>query len=211
MRITVVDHPLLASVMTEIRDAQSPSSTFVDLVERATYLLLVTATAELPTVAGTVRTPLGEADCRRLASQPLLVPILRAGLGMLAPAKRLLPEAAVDFVGLRRNEATARPSWYLDALPEDLTGIDVIILEPMIATGGTLGFVLNRLAELGAASVTIVSLICAPAGLEALRVTTESLPTPVHVVVANRDPALDENHFIVPGLGDAGDRLFGEG
>lgn len=209
MRVTVVEHPLLAAVLTGIRDANTPASDFVDLVGRATTLLLTTATADLPTVAGTVETPLATTDCRRLRQQPLLVPVLRAGLGMLDSGRRLLPEAPVAFVGLRRDERTARAAWYLNALPADLTDQPVLVLEPMIATGGTLGDVVTRLADLGAPTVTIVSLICAPAGIAALERAAEHLPTDVHVVTAAQDQYLNEQFFIVPGLGDAGDRLFG--
>ena len=211
MRLTVVEHPLLAATLTGIRDVNSPASTFVELVERATLLLLTAATADLPTDAGTVQTPLATADCRRLRHQPLLVPVLRAGLGMLESARRLLPEAPIALVGLRRDERTARASWYLNALPTDLTDVQVIVLEPMIATGGTLGDVVTRLADLGAPTVTVVSVICAPAGIAALERTAERLPTDVHVVTAAQDRSLNDQFFIVPGLGDAGDRLFGGG
>jgi uracil phosphoribosyltransferase len=201
----------LAALLTGIRDEQTPTRDFVDLVERATALLLVPATSNLPTVAGVVTTPLGPAACRRLAHQPLLVPVLRAGLGMMESTRRLLPESAVAFVGLRRNESTARPSWYLDALPDDLTDVPVIVLEPMIATGGTLGDVIARLTALGSPAITVVSLLCAPEGVANLDRATSELPADVHVVTAAVDEGLNDRYFIVPGLGDAGDRLFGAG
>ncbi|MDQ1246655.1 MAG: uracil phosphoribosyltransferase [Actinomycetota bacterium] len=211
MRVTVVEHPVLAAVLTGIRDERSSSSSFVGLVDRATNLLLSPATAELPTIAGVVTTPVGPADCKQLTHEPLLVPVLRAGLGMLDSARRLLPESPVAFVGLRRDEATARATWYLDALPDDLTGVPVIVLEPMIATGGTLGDVITRLARLGSPAVTVVSLLCAPEGIAAIERATSDVPCDVHIVAAAVDQGLNDRHFIVPGLGDAGDRLFGEG
>ena len=189
----------------------TPASSFAALVDRAATILLVRATADIPVVPVDLRTPLAEARGERLAQDPLLVPILRAGLGMLAAANRMLPESAVAFVGLRRDERTAEPSWYLDALPDSLADTPVLILEPMIATGGTLGDVITRISELGAPTVTVLSLICAPEGIEALRRSTAGLACEVHVIVAASDPGLDSNNFISPGLGDAGDRLFGAG
>jgi len=211
VRLTVDPHPLLADLLCRIRDVNTPASSFAALVDRAATILLVRATADIPVVPVDLRTPLAEARGERLAQDPLLVPILRAGLGMLAAANRMLPESAVAFVGLRRDERTAEPSWYLDALPDSLADTPVLILEPMIATGGTLGDVITRISELGAPTVTVLSLICAPEGIEALRRSTAGLACEVHVIVAASDPGLDSNNFISPGLGDAGDRLFGAG
>ena len=201
----------MADLLCRIRDVNTPASSFAALVDRAATILLVRATADIPVVPVDLRTPLAEARGERLAQDPLLVPILRAGLGMLAAANRMLPESAVAFVGLRRDERTAEPSWYLDALPDSLADTPVLILEPMIATGGTLGDVITRISELGAPTVTVLSLICAPEGIEALRRSTAGLACEVHVIVAASDPGLDSNNFISPGLGDAGDRLFGAG
>ncbi len=211
VRVTIDPHPLLADLMTGIRDVTTTSSEFTSLVDRAASVLLVRATSELPTVPSEVRTPLEITDCRRLAHVPVLVPILRAGLGMLPAAKRLLPASAVAFVGLRRDERTATPTWYLEDLPESLAGTTVLVLEPMVATGGTLGDVLSRLDALGAPTITVVSLICAPEGVDALQQRTSGLSSDVHLVVATTDRALNDDHVIVPGLGDAGDRLFASG
>lgn len=209
MRVSIVDHPLLAATMTTIRDRDTDSPSFTSAVSRAATLLLATATKELPTLAGPVDTPLRTTDGTYLAHDPVLVPVLRAGLGMLAAATDLLPRSPIALVGLRRDERTARASWYLEALPSDLGGAPVLVLEPMIATGGTLGDVVARLSSHRSGPATIVSLICAPEGLAALEAATDDLPIDVHVVAAALDAGLDESHFIVPGLGDAGDRLFG--
>jgi uracil phosphoribosyltransferase len=209
--VTIDSHPILADLITGIRDVQTSPDTFSALVDRAASLLLVTATADLATVTGTVETPMESTTCRRVAVRPLIVPILRAGLGMLGAATRLLPESGVALVGLRRDERTAQASWYLDALPSSLASIPVLVLEPMIATGGTLRHVIARLDALGADSVTVVSLLCAPEGVEVLRQASADLTCEVHIVAGAEDRCLNSRHFIVPGLGDAGDRLFSPG
>lgn len=208
MRLVIVDHPLLADTLAGIRDQQTPSPQFAALVERAALILVADACADLATTPTTVRTPLGDAPASVLSAQPVFVPVLRAGLGMLAPARALLPNAPVGFLGLKRDEETARPHWYLDSLPESLDGTTVILLEPMIATGGTLVEVVHRLVDRGCRQVAIASLICAPQGLAAL---ADGVPDGVAVSVhtAAQDDGLDERHFIFPGLGDAGDRMFG--
>lgn len=209
--MTIDPHPLLAELLASIRDVETRPDQFSALVDQAASVLMVTATADLDTVDGEVDTPLERISCRRLVARPLLVPILRAGLGMLGAATRLLPHSGVALVGLRRDESTAEPSWYLDALPASLAGVPVIVLEPMIATGGTLGDVIRRLDAVGAPSVTVVALICAPEGIETIRRLSEDLSCDVHIVVAAQDRCLNSDHFIVPGLGDAGDRLFSAG
>ena len=209
VRVTIVDHPLLADVMATIRDRRTSTPDFVDAVDRASALLLMAATADLPTRTTTIDTPLAPASCEVVAHEIVLVPILRAGLGMLDSARRLLPNAAVAFVGLRRDEATAQASWYLDALPDNLAGCAVIVLEPMIATGGTLCDVVRRLDDLGATSVTITALLCTPEGLGVIDAAVADLDAQVHIVAAAQDDGLNADKFIVPGLGDAGDRLFG--
>jgi len=205
----VVDHPLLADTMAVVRDRDTDGERFAAAVDRAATLLLTAASARLPTRLEEVATPLGPANCRRLAEQPVLVPVLRAGLGLLPAARALFPAAPVAFVGLRRDEATAEPHWYLDALPERLADRHVIVLEPMLATGGTMVQVLGRLAALGALQITLVALICAPAGLAQLERGAAGLGIELRVVVGAADPGLDDRNFIFPGLGDAGDRLFG--
>lgn len=209
VRVTIVDHPLLATSLATIRDHRTATPEFVEAVERASALLLMAATAELPTRSAAVTTPLASTPCEVLAGDVVLVPILRAGLGMLDAARQLLPQATVAFVGLRRDESTAQASWYLDALPESLAGAAIIVLEPMIATGGTLCDVVARLDALGAASITITALLCTPEGIGAISTVAAGCQADIHIVAAAKDEGLDANKFIVPGLGDAGDRLFG--
>lgn len=207
MQTVIVDHPLLADITTQIRDRETPDSRFPDLVARATQLLLTEATADLPTHEVSLRTPEAPTSGQRLSSQPLLLPVLRAGLAMLDTARRLLPEAPVGFAGLRRDEETAKAYWYLDSMPADLSGRHVIILEPMVATGGTLTEVISEVVGRGAVAVVIVSLICAEPGLQVLANSPQGHL--VTVVAAAQDAALNDRAYITPGLGDAGDRSFG--
>lgn len=206
MRIELVTHPVLADVLAGIRDRDTPGEQFTALVGRATTMLLVPATAHLPVSPTQVETPLATADAQILTRQPLIVPVLRAALTMLDSARAFLPRAPVGFVGLRRDEETATATWYLDSLPAALSGRHVLILEPMVATGGTLTQVITELRARGAGPITILSLICCTQGLEVLeRLHDEDLT----VVTAAVDQALTPNRFISPGLGDAGDRSFG--
>ena len=207
MQTVIVEHALLADAITRIRDRDTPYSQFPELVSRATMALLTSATSQLPTEEIPVTTPVAATTGQRLIAQPLLLPVLRAGLSMLDTARRLMPEAPVGFAGLRRDEETARAAWYLESMPADLTGRHVIILEPMVATGGTLTSVIAEVVDRGAAAVVIVSLICSDPGLQVLSDSPHShLLT---VVAAARDAALNDRAYIVPGLGDAGDRAFG--
>lgn len=207
MDTTIVEHPLLADTVTRIRDERTGQAAFAELIGRATTVLMVTATARLVTAPVTVRTPIAPTQGAQLVSQPLLLPVLRAGLTMLESARALLPAAPIGFAGLRRDESTAQATWYLRSLPADLHGRDVIVLEPMIATGGTLLQVIDEVVARGASSVTIVSLICSDTGLGTLQNSPhESL---IQVVAAACDSALTDHAFIDPGLGDAGDRAFG--
>lgn len=207
MQTVIVDHPLLADLITQIRDRETPYSRFPDLVAQATQLLLAEATATLPTHSVTVQTPVAHAAGQRLSAQPLLLPVLRAGLSMLDTARRLLPDAPVGFAGLRRNEETAKADWYLDSMPSELSGRHVLILEPMVATGGTLTSVIAAVVDRGATAVVIVSLICSDPGLQVLADSQHSHA--ITVVAAARDAALNDRAYITPGLGDAGDRAFG--
>ena len=207
MQTVIVEHALLGDVITRIRDRATPYSRFPDLVSRATNLLLTSATAQLPTQEVTVETPVAPAHGQALTMQPLLLPVLRAGLSMLDTARRLLPEAPVGFAGLRRDEETAQATWYLESMPADLTGQYVLVLEPMVATGGTLASVIAELADRGAVAVVIVSLICSDPGLKVLAESPHSAM--ITVVAAARDAALTDRSYITPGLGDAGDRAFG--
>lgn len=207
MQTVIVEHALLADITTRIRDRTTDYSQFPELISRAAMLLLTTATAHLPTHEVTVETPVAPARGEELTMQPLLLPVLRAGLSMLDTARRLLPEAPVGFAGLRRNEDTAEATWYLESMPSDLTGRRVIVLEPMVATGGTLTSVVAELVSRGAMAVVIVSLICSDPGLQVLDSSPHS--DMITVVAAARDAALNDRAYITPGLGDAGDRAFG--
>ena len=208
MSLLVVDHPLVAHRITVLRDENTTSPVFRRAVSEIAALLAYEATRELHVERISVRTPTGlEADGVRLqAPGPLLVPILRAGLGLLDGFLSVLPEAEVGMVGLRRNEETFEPEQYAQKLPANLKGRDVFVLDPMLATGGSLAFCCQLLIDKGAEQITAVSVIAAPEGVKRVR---DACPN-VRIVTAALDPALNERAFIVPGLGDAGDRLFGQ-
>ena len=204
--VTVVEHPVVADALARIRDVSTPNALFRQNLERIGSLLLVTATAALPTVETTVETPLTTAPARRLAVQPVVVPILRAGLGFVHAAQELLPDADVGFIGISRDEETFRPKPYVNKLPESLAGRPVIVIDPMLATGGSLVHTCEVLAERGApVPIVVVCALAAPEGIDRLRQAGLS----VHVVTAAVDDHLNDHAFIVPGLGDAGDRQFG--
>lgn len=204
--VTLVEHPLVADALARIRDRDTPNALFRQNLERIGTLLLARATESLPTVDGTVETPLTTAPARRLAVQPVVVPVLRAGLGFVHAAQELLPDADVGFIGISRDEATFQPKPYVNKLPESLAGRPVIVIDPMLATGGSLVHTIELLVERGApAPVTAVCALCAPEGLDRLRKSGLS----IHVVTAAIDDRLNDQAFIVPGLGDAGDRQFG--
>jgi uracil phosphoribosyltransferase len=206
--VTLVDHPLVADSLARIRDRTTPNALFRQNLERIGTLLLAEATKSLPTVEGTVETPLTTAPVRRLAVQPVVVPILRAGLGFVHAAQELLPDADVGFIGISRDEATFQPKPYVNKLPESLAGRPVIVIDPMLATGGSLVHTVALLAERGAPMpILVVCALAAPEGLDRLR--DEDLD--LHVLTAAIDDHLHDHAFIVPGLGDAGDRQFGTG
>lgn len=208
MRTCLVDHPLVAHKLTALRDAGTDAPTFRRLADELVMLLGFEATRDLAVTTVRVRTPLVECDGVRLTDPvPLLVPVLRAGLGLLEPMTRLLPEAEVGFLGMVRNEETLTPTTYADRLPADLAGRRVLLLDPMLATGGTLVAAIGLLRERGAGAVTVICLLAAPEGLAALAAAVGDAD--VTVVTAAIDDRLDENGYILPGLGDAGDRLFG--
>ncbi len=206
--VTVVDHPLVADSLARIRDRDTPNALFRQNLERIGTMLIAEATRSLPTVAGTVQTPLTEAPALRLAVQPVVVPVLRAGLGFVHAAQELLPEADVGFIGISRDESTFQPEPYVNKLPESLDGRPVIVIDPMLATGGSLAHTVRLLLERGAPEpIRVVCALAAPEGIQRLR--DEGLH--LHVVTAAIDDHLNDHAFIVPGLGDAGDRLFGSG
>lgn len=205
--LLVVDHPLVAHRITLLRDHNTPSPVFRRAVAEIAALLAYEATRTLDVDAVTVRTPTGsDAPGSRLhAPGPLLVPVLRAGLGLLDGFLSVLPEAEVGMVGLRRNEETFEPEQYAEKLPARLEGRDVFVLDPMLATGGSLAFTCQLLAARGAQRITAVSVISAPEGVARAQA---AFPT-LRIVTAAHDPGLNEQRYIVPGLGDAGDRMFG--
>ena len=209
MRLHVADHPLVAHKLTILRDANTPSPTFRQLVDELVTLLAYEATRDVATHPVEIETPVARTTGRKLADPaPIVIPILRAGLGMLEGMTRLLPTAEVGFLGLKRDEETLEAITYANRLPEDLTGRQVFILDPMLATGGTLVAAMEYVFERGARDVTAVCLIAAPEGLRTVeRYVGERAD--VQVVVAAVDDHLNEKAYIVPGLGDAGDRLYG--
>jgi uracil phosphoribosyltransferase len=204
----VVDHPVVAAKLSALRDESTPTPVFRRLVDDLVTLLAYEATRTVSVEPVEIRTPLTTMTGVRLTSPPpLVVPVLRAGVGMLDGLTRLLPDAEVGFAGLARDERTAQPSWYADRLPGDAAGRDVFVLDPMLATGGTLVAVVEVLLERGAEKVTCVCVLAAPEGVA--RVHAAFPGDNVSLVVAAVDERLDERAYIIPGLGDAGDRLFG--
>jgi uracil phosphoribosyltransferase len=216
MRTLVVDHPLVTHKLTALRDVASDTATFRSLTAELVTLLAYEATREIRVQPVSVTTPVGVARGVKLARPaPLIVPVLRAGIGMLDGMIRLLPMADVGFVGLRRDEESLIAETYADRLPTDLTDRDTFVLDPMLATGGTLITAISMLVERGAASVTAICLLAAPEGLRRVEqafaddAAAGAPGIPVVVVTAAVDERLNERGYIVPGLGDAGDRLFG--
>jgi uracil phosphoribosyltransferase len=206
--VRVTDHPIVAAKLTALRDIGTDTPTFRRLVDDLVTLLAYEATRDVPVETVTVTTPLTTTQGVRLTSPPpLVVPVLRAGVGMLDGLTRLLPDAEVGFAGLVRDEETAEASWYADRLPQSAAGRAVVVLDPMLATGGTLVSVVSTLLERGAESVTCVCLLASPEGIA--RLDSEFPDDRVLLVLASVDERLDERAYIVPGLGDAGDRLFG--
>ncbi|MGN6598547.1 MAG: uracil phosphoribosyltransferase [Actinomycetes bacterium] len=210
MRTHVADHPLIAHKLTALRDERTDSPTFRRLADELVTLLAYEATREVRTESVEIRTPVAPTTGLRLASpKPLVVPILRAGLGMLDGMVRLLPTAEVGFLGMVRNEETLKAETYATRLPEDLSGRQCYVLDPMLATGGTLAAAIRFLMGRGADHITAICLLAAPEGLAVLEREFTDESVPVTVVTAALDERLNELGYIVPGLGDAGDRLYG--
>ncbi|MGI8613342.1 MAG: uracil phosphoribosyltransferase [Nocardioidaceae bacterium] len=205
MQTTVVDHPLAAARLTTMRDARTDSATFRAALRELTLMLVYEATRDVEVAHEPLHTPVARFTGTRLANPPLLVPVLRAGLGMAEAAFGLLPEAQMGFVGLARDEQTFAPRAYMESLPEDLTGRPVIVLDPMLATGGSLEHSVRLLTGRGASDVTVICALVAPEGLTHL----EQADLPIRVFTASIDERLNDSAYIVPGLGDAGDRQFG--
>jgi uracil phosphoribosyltransferase len=211
MQTLVADHPLVAHKLTTLRDVQTETPTFRRLTDELVTLLAYEATRHIKVEPVSVTTPVAVADGVRLARPvPLVVPVLRAGIGMLDGMARLLPNADVGFVGLARDEQTLIATTYATRLPADLSGRDTFVLDPMLATGGTLQTVISMLASRGAATVTAVCLLAAPEGVARVAAAfPDDEGVRVRVVTAAMDQELNERGYIVPGLGDAGDRLYG--
>ena len=210
MRTHVADHPLVAHKLTVLRDERTDSPTFRRLADELVTLLAYEATRDVRTEEVSITTPVAPATGVRLAApKPLVVPILRAGLGMLDGMVRLVPTAEVGFLGMIRDEETLQASTYATRLPDDLSGRQCYVLDPMLATGGTLVAAINFLLERGADDITAICLLAAPEGLATMEAAFGSSSVPVQVVTAGLDERLNELGYIVPGLGDAGDRLYG--
>jgi uracil phosphoribosyltransferase len=210
MRTLVVDHPLVAHKLTALRDETTDTPTFRRLADQLVTLLAYEATRDVRVHPVHITTPVGPTTGVTLSMpRPLVVPILRAGLGMLEGMLRLLPTAEVGFLGMVRNEETLEASTYAERLPEDLRGRQCYVLDPMLATGGTLAAAIRFLTDRGADDITAICLLAAPEGCERLERDLAGLDVPVTVVTAAMDEKLNDKGYIVPGLGDAGDRLYG--
>ena len=209
MRLHVADHPLVAHKLTVLRDQNTASPTFRLLVDELVTLLAYEATRHVHVESVDIVTPVTATTGVKLADpRPLVVPILRAGLGMLDGMTRLLPTAEVGFLGMQRDEETLEAVTYANRLPDDLSGRQCFLLDPMLATGGTLVAAIDFLLARGARDVTAVCLLAAPEGLAVVERAVGDRAD-VSVVVAAVDERLNDKAYIVPGLGDAGDRLYG--
>jgi uracil phosphoribosyltransferase len=208
MRIHIADHPLITHKLTVLRDKNTPSPVFRQLVEELVTLLAYEATREVKTTKVEIETPVTKTEGLKLSHpRPIIIPILRAGLGMLEGIVKLLPTAEVGFLGIKRNEETLQPYTYANRLPDDLTGRQVYIIDPMLATGGTLIDSIDYVFEKGATDVTCICLLGAPEGVAAVEQHVGDRD--VKIVLGALDEKLNEHGYIVPGLGDAGDRLYG--
>ncbi|QCB51911.1 uracil phosphoribosyltransferase [Rhodococcus sp. PAMC28707] len=205
MDMHVVDHPLAATLLTTMRDERSDNATFRSALRKLTHMLVYEAMRDAKVKQIEVKTPVAHTVGVRLAHPPLLVPVLRAGLGMVEQASALIPQSCVGFVGMARDEQTLEPVPYLESLPADLSDTPVFVLDPMVATGGSMLRTIELLVARGATDVAVVCVVITPEGVAAL----ESSTFPVRLVTASIDEGLDEDAIVVPGLGDAGDRQFG--
>lgn len=210
MHVHVADHPLISHKLTVLRDKRTDSPTFRRLADELVTLLAYEATRDVRVEPVEVETPVAKATGVKLsAPRPLVVPILRAGLGMLDGMQRLLPTAEVGFLGMIRNEETLAAETYAERLPDDLAGRQCYVLDPMLATGGTLAVAIDFLVKRGADRITVICLLAAPEGIARVEKELENIGVPVTLVTAGLDERLNEQGYIVPGLGDAGDRLYG--
>src|SRR5947209_5028660 len=208
MRVHVADHPLITHKLTRLRDRTTPSPTFRALAEELVTLLAYEATRQVRVEPVQIETPVAPTTGLAISSpRPLIVPILRAGLGMLEGMVKLIPSAEVGFLGMVRNEETLEPTIYAERLPSDLQNRQCFVLDPMLATGGSLLAAIDYLFDRGAVDVTAVCLLGAPEGLAMIEAATKGRD--LTIVLGALDDHLNELGYIVPGLGDAGDRLYG--
>ncbi|MDD9370396.1 MAG: uracil phosphoribosyltransferase [Acidimicrobiales bacterium] len=205
MELTIVDHPLAARLLTRLRDRATDRAVFRLTMDELAGMLVYEACRTLPTRQIDVVTPMGPGRGIRIPDPPLVVPVLRAGLGLHGAVLRLLPESDTAFIGVSRNEETLQPEPYMTSVPDDLAGRPVLVLDPMLATGGSLAHACQILRDHGAGPLTGVCVLAAPEGVAHI----EQSGLVERVVLAAVDERLDDRAFIVPGLGDAGDRLFG--
>jgi len=203
--VTVISHPLVQQNLTRLRDERTQPQEFRRALGEVAALMIYEATRSFATMPLRVRTPLEETRGVQLRREVILVPVLRAGLGMLEPVLQLLPQARVGFIGLKREETTLAAISYHKSLPDKLRDLEIILLDPMLATGGSAVSAMNLLAERGARHVRMVNLLAAPEGIRHLHRHYPALP----IFTASIDRKLNGKGYIVPGLGDAGDRLFG--
>jgi uracil phosphoribosyltransferase len=205
MPLHVVKHPLIEEVLAGLRDRTTPSDVFRGLARRVSLLLVAEATRDLGVTPVTIETPLEVTTCERIASRVVAVPVLRAGLGMLDAFLELLPRAEVGYFGLERNEETAVARRYYEKVPKNLAEAVVFLLDPMLATGGSAAMAVDGLRDLGARKVRLLSIVCAPEGVAHLAAHSPETT----VFTAALDRGLNGQKYILPGLGDFGDRLFG--
>ena len=204
-KLFISEHPLMKHKITMLRDKNTSTKEFKELISEVAMLLTYEATRELPTVETTVHTPIAEAKCSKIKQDIVIVPILRAGLGMVDGVHNILPAAKVGHIGLYRDPETLTPVEYYCKVPKDLENTKVFVLDPMLATGKTAEAAVEFLKERGAKDVTVICVLAAPDGVKTVQSTFED----VDIYAAAYDTMLNEKGYIVPGLGDAGDRMFG--
>ncbi|HEX6300774.1 MAG TPA: uracil phosphoribosyltransferase [Acidimicrobiia bacterium] len=204
MAMTILEHPLAADLLTVLRDKETAPPEFRQIAERLGYLLVAEALSDMSTEEIEIETPLEKTVGTRLRRPVVAVAVLRAGLGLLHSVLTLVPDAAIGFAGVQRNEETAEPMEYYSKFPT-LDSARVLILEPMLATGGSLSWAIDKAKENGAKDIVAVCVVAAPEGVKAIEETHPD----VRIVAATLDRELNPNFYIAPGLGDMGDRLFG--
>lgn len=205
-KVTVIDHPLIQHKLTIIRDKNVGTKEFREVVDEIASLMAYEVTRELPTMDIEVETPVAKTMQKTLAGKKLaIVPILRAGLGMVDGIMKLIPAARIGHIGMYRDEETLEPVEYFVKLPEDIDQREVLVVDPMLATGGSAVMAIDALKKRGAKTIKLITLVSAPVGIEMI----QKMHPDVEIYTAGLDEGLDEHGYIVPGLGDAGDRLFG--